>query len=91
MQPNHTTPNDSKNITTKSPFKIPESDDRGVEIISIALDLGNGSQAVFTIHENDYPEQVAKDVCIKYGLPEEYQQKLTAYILDRIDEIVMNS
>jgi len=53
MQPNHITPNDSKNITTKSPFKLPESEDRGVEIISIALDLGNGSQAVFSIHEND--------------------------------------
>jgi len=63
--------NNSKNMTGKSPFKNKESEDRGVEIISIALDLGNGSQAVFTIHENDYPEQVAKDVCIQYGLPEE--------------------
>lgn len=42
--------NESKN-TLKSPLK--ENEERGVEIISIALDLGNGSQAVFTIHEND--------------------------------------
>jgi len=56
----------------KSPFRnmnelvdMEDTEDRGVEIISIALDLGNGQQAQFKIHENDFPDKIARDVCEK--------------------------
>jgi len=55
----------------KSPFRNlddhidQDQEDRGVEIIAIALDLGNGQQAQFKIHENDFPDKIARDVCEK--------------------------
>jgi len=40
-------------------------DPRGIEIMTISLDLGNGQLANFSIHENDSPYEIAAFVCQK--------------------------
>jgi len=62
--------------------------DRGREILVISVDIGDGRTGEMNIYEFDVPRKLAKDFCLKFKLPEDVQDVLTAHIVENIDTLI---
>lgn len=58
------------------------------EILIMSVDLGDGRTGQITVHENDDPEELAVEFCVKFGLSEELVLPLTEQIEENVAELV---
>ena len=65
-----------------------ESKDKGIELLILTVDLGNGVQDNIVIHEHDEPDALALNFCRMHGLNAEYQEKLAQQIEEQIERLL---
>lgn len=60
---------------------------KGAEILIMSVDLGDGRTGQITVHENDDPEYLAREFCVKFRLSEELVRPLTEQIEENVAEL----
>jgi hypothetical protein len=64
---------------------------KGAEILIMSVDLGDGRTGQITVHENDDPEHLAREFCVKFRLSEELVQPLTEQIEENVAELAVET
>lgn len=65
-----------------------ESKHKGIELLILTVDLGNGVQDNIVIHEHDEANALASKFCKLHGLNAEYQKTLAQQIEEQIERLL---
>lgn len=65
----------------------PPVQSQGAEILIMSVDLGDGRTGQITVHENDDPEDLARDFCFRYHLSDELIQPLITQIEENVADL----
>ena len=60
------------------------------EILSIAIDVGNGKEETIEVAKGDNPDLLASVFCVKHGLNERQRLKLAKLIEKHMEEAVQS-